>query len=90
MLGLLTLASGLKLALVYKQISQVRSPYHYNHPPVNLQALLMCFVMHDILCNGPKFEVLYGKHIKFTKKKGKYYCRRQNITFSGLSCSNVC
>ena len=50
-----------------------------------LPTLLTCFVMCDILCNGPRFEnnleVLYGKHVKFKKKKGSYYHRRQNITF---------
>ena len=45
--SVLTLASGLKLALVYKQISQVS-------PRSTLPALLTSFVMRDILCNGPK------------------------------------
>ena len=41
-----TLASGLKLALVYKQISQVTLS-----PGSNLPVLLTCFVMRDIQCN---------------------------------------
>ena len=27
-------------------------------PGSTLPALLTCFVMHDILCNGPKFEIM--------------------------------
>ena len=27
-------------------------------PGSTLPALLACFVMHDILCNGPKFEII--------------------------------
>ena len=57
-----TLASGLKLALVYKQISQV--------------ALLTCFAMRDILYNGPKFEIILKFSMENTlnsRKKGKYY-----------------
>ena len=46
-----TLASGLKLALAYKQISQVELPYHSLSPGSTLPALLTCFVMRDILCN---------------------------------------
>ena len=74
-----------KLALVYKQISQCRVTLS---PGSTLSALPTCFVMREILCNGRKFEiiseVLYRKHVEFTKKKkkkGKYYHRRQNITF---------
>ena len=48
-----TLASGLKLALVYKHILQVALPYH-------LGQLYQCyFVMRDISCNGPKFEIIF-------------------------------
>ena len=41
-------------------------------PRSTLPALLTCFVMRDILCNSPlkisnNLEVLYGKHVKFTK-----------------------
>ena len=41
-------------------------------PRSTLPALLTCFVMRDILCNSPlkisnNPEVLYGKHVKFTK-----------------------
>ena len=49
--SVLTLASGFKLALFYKQISQVS-------PGSTLPALLTCFVMRHILCNGPRFEII--------------------------------
>ena len=49
-----------------------------------LQALLTCFVMRDILCNGPKFEITLKFSMKNTlnsrKKEKNYYCG-QNITF---------
>ena len=47
-----TLARGLKLALVYKQISQVGVSSGSTLP-----ALLTCFVTRDIFCNGQKFEI---------------------------------
>ena len=34
-------------------------------PGSTLLALLTCFVMRDILCNGPRFEII----LKFTKKQ---------------------
>ena len=55
-----TLASGLKLALVYKQISQ---------------ELLTCFVMCNIHCNGPKFEIILKFSMENTLNSGK----RENI-----------
>ena len=51
-----TLASRLKLAPVYKYISQVGVTLS---PGSTLQALLTCFVMRNILCNGPKFEIIF-------------------------------
>ena len=42
-----TLASGLKIALIYKQISRVG----LLSPVSTLPALLTCFVMFVILCN---------------------------------------
>ena len=50
-----TLASGLTLALVYKQISQ---PGFTLSPWSTLQVLLTRFVMRDILRNGPRFEII--------------------------------
>ena len=50
-LGLPLQASGLKLALIYKEISQVRVTLS---PGSTLQALLTRFVMPDILCNVRK------------------------------------
>ena len=75
--SVLTLASGFKLCLVYKQISQVS-------PGSTLPALLTCFVMRDILCNGPRFEIILKFSMENTlnsRKKGKYYHRIQKITF---------
>ena len=34
-------------------------------PGSTLPALLTCFVMRDILCNGPKFEII----LKFSMEK---------------------
>ena len=45
-----TLASGLKLVLVNKEITL--------SPRSTLPALVTCFIMHDILCNGTRFEVI--------------------------------
>ena len=53
-------------------------------PGSTLPALLTCFVMRDILCNGPKFEIILKFSMENTlnsRKKGKYYHRRQKITF---------
>ena len=54
-------------------------------PGPTLPALLTCFVMCDILCNGLKFEIILIFFLENTlnsqKKKGKYYRRRQKITF---------
>ena len=54
-------------------------------PGPTLPALLTCFVMCDILCNGLKFEIILIFFMENTlnsqKKKGKYYRRRQKITF---------
>ena len=44
-----TLANGLKIARVYKQISKVGLPRL--SPRSTLPALLSCFFMRDILCN---------------------------------------
>ena len=54
-----------------------------------LQALLTCFVMRVILCNGPKFETVLKFSMENTlnsRKKEKYYHRRQNITFLFFRC----
>ena len=40
--------------------------------------------MRDILCNGPRFEIIVQFSMENTlnsRKKGKYYHRRQKITF---------
>ena len=50
-----SLTSGLKFALSYKKIFIGRVTLS---PGSTLPALLTCFVMRDILCNGPKFEIL--------------------------------
>ena len=73
--GRVTLVSGLKLALVYKQISQVGLLTY--HLCSTLPALLTCFVMRDILCNGRRFEILMlkfstGKLVKFTKERENF------------------
>ena len=49
-----TLASGIKLALGYKQISGNVTL----SPGSTLPALLTCFVIRDILCNGPRIEII--------------------------------
>ena len=54
-----TLARGLKLALVYRTGMVTLSPGS------TLTALLTCFVMRDLLCNGPKFEII----LKFSMEK---------------------
>ena len=64
-----TLASGLKLALVYKQISQVGLQYN---PGQFYQLCSDVFrhVGHSL--QHPRFEIklenLYGNHMKFRKK----------------------
>ena len=59
-------------------------------PEPTLPALLTCFVMCDILCNGLKFEIMLMFFMENTlnsqKKKGKYYRRRQKITFFFSRC----
>ena len=48
-----------------------------------LPALLTCFVVRGIFCNGPKFEIILKFSLENTlnsRKKGKYYHRRQKIT----------
>ena len=53
-------------------------------PWSTLPALLTCFVMRDILCYGLKFEIILKFSMENTlnsRKKGKYYHRRQKITF---------
>ena len=72
---MVTLASGLKLALVYKQIFTGRATLS---PGSTLPALLTCFVMYmrDILCNGPKFEIILKFSMENTlnsRKKGKIF-----------------
>ena len=46
-----TLASGLKLALVYKQVTLAITR-------VNFTSFATCFVMRYILCNGQRFEII--------------------------------
>ena len=54
-------------------------------PGSTLPALLTCFVMSDIPCNGLKFEIILMFFMENTlnsqEKKGKYYRHRQKITF---------
>ena len=53
-------------------------------PGSTLPALLTCFVMRDILCNGPRFEIILKFSMENTLNSGKkreYYHRRQKITF---------
>ena len=52
---------------------------------IALQALLTCFVLRDILCKGPKFEIILKFSMENTlnsgKKKENTVLSRQNITF---------
>ena len=66
-----TLASGLKLALVYKQISQVGLPY----TRVNFTSIVDVFIMRDILYNGPKFEIT----LKFSIENTFNSRKKENI-----------
>ena len=78
-----TLASGFKLALIYKQISQV------GLPGSTLQALLTCFVMRVILCNGPKFETILKFSMENTlnsRKKGKILSSQTEHNFLFFRC----
>ena len=54
-------------------------------PGSTLQALMACFVMRDILCKGPKFEIILKFSMENTlnsgKKKENTVLSRQNITF---------
>ena len=77
-----TLASRLKLQLWFT------SKFHRQGYPITqvnfATTLLTCFVMRDILCNGPKFEIIWKFSTENTlnsRKKGKCYHRRQKITF---------
>ena len=44
-------------------------------PGSTLPALLTCFVMRDILCNGPRFEII----LKFSMET-RFHEKRENIT----------
>ena len=76
-----TLASGLKLALVY--IVNFTGSVTLS-PGSTSPALLTCFVMRDILCKGPRFEVILKfsmENMLNSRKNRKYYHCRQKITF---------
>ena len=54
-------------------------------PLSTLQALLTGFVMRDILCNSPIFEIILKFEFSVentfnSQKRGKYYRRRKKIT----------
>ena len=52
--GRVTLTGGLKLAVVYKQISHAGLP-----------SLLTCLVTRNILCNGGRFEIILMFSLSF-------------------------
>ena len=80
-----TLASGLKLALVYQQISQVALPI----TRVSFNSFTDVFRHACYSLQRPRFEiklkVLCGKHVEFTKK-GKILA---SYTKNTLYCSDV-
>ena len=71
--------SALGTRLVYKQISQVGTPYH----PGQLTSFADVLRHACILCNGTKFEIMLKFSMENTlnsRRKGKYYHCRQKIT----------
>ena len=69
----------LKLALVYKQISQGRVTLS---PGSTLPALPTCFVTREILCNGREFEIILRFSMENTLNSGKKKERKGKILSS--------